>query len=176
MMYNQNPEYYEGMQSQYDVYLAGPFFNSEQKATMAIARDMLRKRSLFVCDPQELSPVIKDSSEKLDTRRIFVRNVAGVARSDVILACIDDRDSGTAWELGYAYARWGLFGRPHLFTFSGKGHGANVMLAHASFAHFPSLQAVQHFCDHYQAYLISATTNKPLQQCTYFNHTGKIDE
>jgi nucleoside 2-deoxyribosyltransferase len=128
----------------YDVYLAGPFFNDQQKANMKSARLIVQGLGLTVCDPQDLSPVIVDLPEEERKAtlfaHIFARNIAGMCASRIILACIDDRDTGTAFEIGYGYAR-----EIPVYTFSAAGHGANVMLAQATKAHCPSLETLAAF-------------------------------
>ncbi len=54
--------------------------------------------------PQEDSNNIKD--EKKWQEIIFNKNVAAIKKSDMVVAVIDgtDVDSGTAWEIGYAFA------------------------------------------------------------------------
>src|SRR3990172_1385249 len=48
---------------------------------------------------------LKDEEHRQEI--IFNKNMAGLENSDIIVAVIDgtDVDSGTAWEIGYAYAK-----------------------------------------------------------------------
>lgn len=122
----------------YDLYLAGPFFNDAQKSLMAKVRAEFEMLGLNVCDPQELSPVIVDLPPEQRKAKlfeeIFANNIEGMRRSAMIVACIDDRDAGTMFELGYFHhsGKW-------MVTFSEKGHGSNVMIAQATDAHFTSV-------------------------------------
>jgi nucleoside 2-deoxyribosyltransferase len=55
--------------------------------------------------PQEASNKINDDINRQQI--IFNKNIAAIEKSDILIAVIDgvDIDSGTAWEIGYAYAR-----------------------------------------------------------------------
>lgn len=132
----------------YDVYMAGPFFTPEQKKTMDRLKEILLQEDLRVCDPRELNPVLTDMTDEqrraFSKKDIFDANVVGLLRSWCVIACIDDRDTGTSWELGYAYClmthRDG--GRGPIITVSANGYGCNVMLSEAADGHFPTLEAL----------------------------------
>ena len=124
----------------YDIYLAGPFFTPEQKSTMKQAKEFFEGRGFSVCDPQDLSPVIVDlppeeRKEKL-FKGIFKNNIEAMEKSEYLVACIDDRDTGTSFEMGFFYA---FKGPGRIFTFSAHGYGANVMLSQATTGHAESL-------------------------------------
>jgi len=123
----------------YDVYLAGPFFTDEQKRVMDHAKEECFKHGIKVCDPRDLNPVLVDMApeeRKKHTRNIFLSNITAMRDSFMLLACIDDRDTGTAFELGYFYS---LGDRP-MATFSDKGYGCNVMLSEAADFHWPTVE------------------------------------
>lgn len=98
------------------VYLAGPLFTLAERRFMAALRDQvaaiaglspLWPGDLFVDDDLEaMGPAAKT--------HIFDGCRAGLGDSDLVVAVLDGTqvDDGTAWELGYAYARgipaWGL--------------------------------------------------------------------
>jgi len=92
--------------SQYRVYLAAPLFSEVERAyNLSIARN-LRNNFFDVFLPQEAG----DDSytrDKEEQSRIFSENLNALEKSDIIVAVIDgaDADSGTAWEMGYAYAQ-----------------------------------------------------------------------
>lgn len=122
----------------YDIYLAGPFFNEEQKRVMDAAKAECTRHGMKVCDPRDLNPVLVDMApeeRKAHTRKIFESNIRAMDHSYMLLACIDDRDTGTAFELGYFYTH----DRP-IATFSDKGYGCNVMLAEAADRHWSSIE------------------------------------
>lgn len=131
------------MLPEFDVYLAGPFFNDEQKKNCAAVRLLLETAGLAVCDPQELSPVITDLPEsergpKL-FKRVFDGNVEGLERSWAYVFMTDDKDTGTSWEFGYAFKAANVQKKGPLITLSFIGKPANVMLAQAAHLHYKTL-------------------------------------
>lgn len=137
---------------QFDVYLAGPFFNDEQRTTMDATKAILLSNGIKVLDPRDLNGIIVDDPElrKEDRlQKIFNDNIAAMNNSFAILACIDDRDTGTAFELGYFYSMHRLSNVAPILTFSAKGYGSNVMLAQATHGHFSSLQDLEWDCGEY---------------------------
>lgn len=88
------------------VYLASPFFNETELERMGKVRDILREKGLDVFVPNEhQSPLEFGSREWRD--ETFKSDVRGIDNADVVVAIISQGnydDSGTAWEIGYAYA------------------------------------------------------------------------
>ena len=92
--------------SQYRVYLAAPLFSEGERAyNLSIARN-LRNNFFDVFLPQEAGDD-SHTRDKEEQSRIFSENLKALEKSDIIVAVIDgaDADSGTAWEMGYAYAQ-----------------------------------------------------------------------
>jgi nucleoside 2-deoxyribosyltransferase/predicted secreted protein len=92
--------------SQYRVYLAAPLFSEGERAyNLSIARN-LRNNFFDVFLPQEAGDD-SHTRDKEEQSRIFSENLKTLEKSDIIVAVIDgaDADSGTAWEMGYAYAQ-----------------------------------------------------------------------
>jgi nucleoside 2-deoxyribosyltransferase/predicted secreted protein len=92
--------------SQYRVYLAAPLFSESERAyNLSIARN-LRNNFFDVFLPQETGDD-SQTRNKDEQSRIFSENIQALEKSDIIIAIIDgaDADSGTAWEMGYAYAQ-----------------------------------------------------------------------
>jgi nucleoside 2-deoxyribosyltransferase len=118
----------------YDVYLAGPFFTEAQKLKMSKARSILEGLGFVIADPRDLGPVIVEMSAEARTKELYSAiydgNIEGMHQSIMIVACTDDRDIGTAFEIGYFAA----LGR-RIFTFSFEGYGSNVMIAQAANGH-----------------------------------------
>ena len=87
------------------VYLAAPLFSEGECVFNRLLRDEIKKTGFTVFLPQE------DSNNKIDTKNrqeiIFKKNMTALEDSDIIVAVIDgaDIDSGTAWEIGYAFSR-----------------------------------------------------------------------
>jgi nucleoside 2-deoxyribosyltransferase len=82
------------------LYFAGPLFSAAERAWNAELAAALREGGHDVFLPQE-----KESG--MDAAGIFRTDVAGIDSADVLLAIMDgpDPDSGTAWEVGYAYGK-----------------------------------------------------------------------
>lgn len=82
------------------IYLAGPLFTrAEYQFNEELAYD-LKEIGFEVFLPQEKCKGV------LNTREIFTICKAGIEASDIVIAILDgaDADSGTCWEVGFAYA------------------------------------------------------------------------
>jgi nucleoside 2-deoxyribosyltransferase len=86
------------------VYLAAPLFSGAELDFNRRLRDEIKRTGFDVFLPQEDSNNIKD--EKNRQKIIFDKNLAAIDKADILVAVVDgaDVDSGTAWEIGYAYA------------------------------------------------------------------------
>lgn len=89
------------------IYLAGPLFTHAELEYNRKLKDMLLNNGFSVFLPQEDAEDVAQERERQNQERIFIRCVEGVVASDLIVAVLDgvDVDSGTAWEIGYAYAK-----------------------------------------------------------------------
>jgi nucleoside 2-deoxyribosyltransferase len=83
------------------IYMAGPLFSTAELAFNRELAALLRARGHEIFLPQE------HEQRKDLPRAIFESDVKGLDWADAVVACLDgpDPDSGTCWELGYAYAR-----------------------------------------------------------------------
>lgn len=81
-------------------YLAGPFFTAAEHDWNAALAAALRGAGHEVFLPQEQEP-------GKDAAGIFATDVGGIDWADGIVAIMDgaDPDSGTSWEVGYAYGK-----------------------------------------------------------------------
>ena len=82
------------------IYMAGPLFSTAELAFNRELASLLRKQGHEVFLPQE------HEQRKDLPRAIFESDVGGLDWAEAVVACLDgaDPDSGTCWELGYAYA------------------------------------------------------------------------
>jgi nucleoside 2-deoxyribosyltransferase/predicted secreted protein len=92
--------------ARYRVYMAAPLFSEAERVFNASAARLLSTHQFDVHLPQEAG----DDSDMRDIReqeRLFQFNRTALEDSDFVVAIIDgaDADSGTAWEMGYAFAR-----------------------------------------------------------------------
>ena len=80
------------------LYFAGPLFTTPERTWNAEVTTALRAAGHEVFLPQEQEP-------GKDSPGIFATDVGGIDWSDGLVAIIDgpDPDSGTAWEVGYAF-------------------------------------------------------------------------
>ena len=120
--------------SRYRVYLAAPLFSLAERRYNIQLADLLRRNCYEVYLPQDSG----DDSHKREWdahKAIFGQNLAALDSSDVVVAVIDgpDADSGTAWEMGYAFSK----GIPVVslrtdFRKAGYHEEVNLMLEHSS--------------------------------------------
>lgn len=87
------------------VYLAAPLFSEAERDFNRRLRDEIKGTGFNVFLPQEDSNNVK--GEKNRQKIIFNKNTDAIESSDIIVAVIDgiDVDSGTSWEIGYAFAK-----------------------------------------------------------------------
>ncbi|HPP79044.1 nucleoside 2-deoxyribosyltransferase, partial [Methanospirillum sp.] len=88
------------------VYLAAPLFSESECDYNRKIADILTGYALQVHLPQDCG----DSEHSRDLsiqQKIFASNLRALDNADIIIAIIDgaDADSGTSWEIGYAYAK-----------------------------------------------------------------------
>lgn len=120
--------------ARYRVYLAAPLFSRAERAFNREVRDLLEAALYDVHLPQEVGD--NDAARSAgDGMAIFEHNLEALKRVDIVVAVIDgaDADSGTAWEMGYAYAR----GIPVValrtdFRRVGEAEAVNLMLEASS--------------------------------------------
>ena len=90
------------------IYLAGPLFSEAEQDFNRKLRDILVKRGFSVFLPQEDSNDTTSMRHAQKQEYVFDKNCKAIDNSDIIVAVLDggsDVDSGTAWELGYAYSK-----------------------------------------------------------------------
>jgi nucleoside 2-deoxyribosyltransferase len=82
------------------IYYAGPLFSAAERDWNAALAANLRGAGHEVFLPQEQEP-------GKDAAGIFSTDVGGIDWADAIVAIMDgaDPDSGTSWEVGYAYRK-----------------------------------------------------------------------
>ena len=90
------------------IYLAAPLFSDAEREFNCKLRDQITKRGFSVFLPQEDSNDTTNMRHEEKQSHIFQNNLEAIDNSDIVVAILDggsDVDSGTAWELGYAFAR-----------------------------------------------------------------------
>lgn len=89
------------------IYMAGAFFRPETKVRIDSYAAGFRRLGYDVYVPQEHTvPNAWDMSQEDWAREVFKMDIAAIQECDVLFALYDGlySDSGTAWEIGYAYA------------------------------------------------------------------------
>ena len=113
------------------VYFAGPLFTTPEQAWNAEVAAALRAAGHEVFLPQDQEP-------GQDASGIFATDVGGIDWADVLVAIMDgpDPDSGTAWEVGYAYGtkKPVVLVRTDIRTMAGDAGAYNPMLTQAATA------------------------------------------
>ncbi|MFA6224700.1 MAG: nucleoside 2-deoxyribosyltransferase [Methanoregula sp.] len=91
--------------ARYRIYLAAPLFSTAERTYNAALAELLKHHLFEVFLPQEVGDDT-DTRMKTEQARIFSKNKSDLDNADIVVAVIDgaDADSGTAWEMGYAYA------------------------------------------------------------------------
>jgi nucleoside 2-deoxyribosyltransferase len=113
------------------LYFAGPLFTTAERAWNAEVTSALRAAGHDVFLPQEQEP-------GKDGPGIFATDVGGIDWADGLVAIMDgpDPDSGTAWEVGYAFGtkRPVVLVRTDLRALAGDVGDYNPMLTQAATA------------------------------------------
>ena len=88
------------------IYLAGALFSQAEREYNKKLQEMMLTLGFDVFLPQEDASDNSSERENRNHSSIFNNCFAGLQKSDIVVAVLEgtDVDSGTAWELGYAYA------------------------------------------------------------------------
>nr|WP_303714147.1 nucleoside 2-deoxyribosyltransferase [Methanoculleus marisnigri] len=91
--------------ARYRVYLAAPLFSEAERAYNLVLQDLLEAHLFDVYLPQEVGDTSHTRCRE-EHRAIFAQHLLALRDADIVVAVIDgaDADSGTCWEMGYAYA------------------------------------------------------------------------
>lgn len=87
-------------------YIAAPLFSEAERDYNRKIADLLAKYAISAYLPQEAGDT-SDTRSLLNQKEIFETNIQALEAADLIIAVLDgaDADSGTAYEIGYAYAK-----------------------------------------------------------------------
>lgn len=113
------------------LYFAGPLFTTPERTWNAEVTSALRAAGHEIFLPQEQEP-------GKDGPGIFATDVGGIDWADGLVAIMDgpDPDSGTAWEVGYAFGmkKSILLVRTDIRSLAGNAGDYNPMLTQAATA------------------------------------------
>ena len=111
------------------LYFAGPLFTTPERTWNAEVTAALRAAGHEVFLPQEQEP-------GKDRAGIFATDVGGIDWADGLVAIMDgaDPDSGTCWEVGYAFGlkKWTVLVRTDIRGLLGSDGDYNSMLIGAA--------------------------------------------
>lgn len=129
----------------FNVYLAAGWFNPTQEKELTQLekicddRDWINlssPRRIFVCPPDAPRSVQDET---------FFGNLSHIEKADFLIVNTRDKDIGTIWEAGYAYAHK----RPIIYFCAGLPEGAkfNLMLARSGVKVCTSFEELENYLD-----------------------------
>ncbi len=122
-------------------YLAAPFFKPEEKAVVEKLEKEIEEVGFRLLSPRRSGVLFDMSPEhrKESARKIFAQNVMDIEDCDIMIAVIDDRDTGTVWEMGFCHG----LGMRHIFTYTEHDYGVNIMLKGCVSGHVKGIEELR---------------------------------
>lgn len=114
------------------VYIAAPFFNPRQLEIVETIEKELTKKKIDFFSPRSQGKSLKDmdKNEVLKTKKeVFDSNITEMDLCSHCIACVEEKDTGTSFEIGYFYSE-----KKPITLFSEKIDRINVMLAEAAYS------------------------------------------
>ena len=124
------------------VYLASPFFNDTQLVDMVRVLGTLRNKKLEVFSPYENQNKDLEFASREWRTKTFNSDVGHIKWCDIVVALVNGNymDSGTAWEIGYAYA----IGKPVIVINLNK-EPVNLMISDSLHAYIDSIEDLEKY-------------------------------
>ncbi|GLB46964.1 nucleoside deoxyribosyltransferase [Philodulcilactobacillus myokoensis] len=128
------------------IYLAGPFFDSDQVQRIEKIEQALDNNLTVghVFSPRKIKLPEENHNQSLWATKIFKIDTDAIKKCDVVLAIIDFDsqyvDSGTAFEIGYAYSH----NKPVVIFHSKKGI-VNLMITGSLRAYLTKISEVKNY-------------------------------
>jgi len=121
------------------VYIASPFFNKEQLGFVIEIEDALDEIGVNYFSPRTEGVLINMSEQERKDRmkEIFDSNISHMKECEIVIANIDDRDIGVAFELGFQYAK-----KKAIFSISNNNYQINVMLKQSIMSHNTNIKGL----------------------------------
>lgn len=85
-----------------EIYLASPFFTIQEKKWLNEVCRKLENVQFNVLSPSRENGIITKDTDWVERERIFRDDIALLDKADFMVALIDNNDSGTFFEIGYA--------------------------------------------------------------------------
>ena len=128
------------------VYLASGWFNTTQAAELDQLENIFDSRSSFfdLASPRRIFVCPPDAPRSVQDET-FSGNLHHIETADFLLVNTRDKDIGTIWEAGYAYA----FNKPIVYFCAGLPEGAkfNLMLARSGIKVCTSFKDLEDYLD-----------------------------
>lgn len=84
------------------IYIAAPFFNDDQITRVETIKMILLKLERGFYSPKDVN--LFKEGDHFEADKVFLENLRAIKESDIVLAVTNDKDQGTHWEMGYAFA------------------------------------------------------------------------
>jgi nucleoside 2-deoxyribosyltransferase len=151
------------------IYIAAPFFTPQQLATVMKIESMIEDVEKIDFYSPRLDGVLQDMTPELRAASyasVYQKNVDMIETCDAVLAVLDEKDTGTIWEMGYARGHHGhnnmTFG---LFTFTSSPQTkTNVMLAQSTDGHIVGFAELRAFLRMYARGEVFRLSTNPVEQ------------
>lgn len=130
------------------LYIAAPFFTPAQVETVKLVEKTITDCGCVFYSPR-LDGVLKDmlpEERKAKSTEVFKLNVRHIIQADGMLCILDDKDTGTTWESGFAYyhRRYNLGKHSYrIFAYTSGERELNVMLAKSFDGHAQGVDALK---------------------------------
>jgi nucleoside 2-deoxyribosyltransferase len=120
------------------IYIAAPFFTPAQVTLVETVESSIKAVGMAFYSPR-LDGVLKDmlpEERKAKSGEVFKRNCAMIMECNAMIAVLDEKDTGTTWECGFAYyhKRYYIAGYK-IIAYTSEQKELNVMLAKCFDAH-----------------------------------------
>lgn len=119
------------------IYLAASLKTAEQRARNLELRTTIKRywkggekmgNKVIVYLPQEFL-ILRPDATRIERHEVFESNKKMMRDSDLVIAIMDDKDTGVTWECGYCNDKTSVVG-----VYLSIASGVNVMLAESWFA------------------------------------------
>jgi len=118
------------MGSKLKAYIASPFFNPAQLKRLQLIKNMLKDNKINFFSPKDHNLIAMNASQK-NKEKGFEKNINMVTKCNFVVAITNDKDMGTLFECGYAFAK----DIPIVYiAFGLKDKPFNLMLANSAYA------------------------------------------
>jgi len=85
------------------IYLAGPFFSSQEILWVSQVCQSLETCGFKVLSPSRENGIIAVNTDLGTKKQIFSADIELLEKSDLVVALLDHNDTGTCFEIGYAF-------------------------------------------------------------------------